>query len=221
MRSLFLVAAGLLMCAGCAKQSDPRVERGAVTAKPQRAACAQPYLTQVLDEYHVVVFGYNGRGGQLNPGKSHTFASWVHTRDRKVCEQIDISWMPETDRVRVAEREIPGHNKCLSETMADATGCNVRYWLLRTDKSFFDAAAAQRDRLAVYKALDGKSRPDAVNCIHACSDIAGPLSTGAKNGIAASQEVADLYVREGRAWPCGDEWLMPLLLKTSCGLEMK
>lgn len=172
------------------------------------------YAGNVHEDFHVIVFGYNKPVGGLRPAQTHTFATWVRSRNKEIVEQVDISWCPTTSGAAAVKNEVPGRNKCLAETLNDAQGSKLTYWMLRTDRSFFEAAQKQRDSLKLYCALDSKSRPAAVNCIHACSDVAGELDTRAASGAAAPQRVADFYVAQRKAWPTKDDWVVPLLLKT-------
>jgi hypothetical protein len=172
------------------------------------------------DAFHVVVFSYQNRGPKANPAQCHTFATWVHTRNKQIVDQVDISWCPQQRDIRVVINDVPGRNKCLASTLDDAKSMRLAYWVMRTDKTFFDAAMVQKEKLTMYRALDSKSRPIAVNCIHACSDVAGNLNTGIHCGISAGQMVSDFYVRSGKAWSADDPWIIPLIMRTNnCKIE--
>lgn len=212
---LFSCVLSSICFTGCTSGTRPnnpsRVNSTPRCTSPDITTCEKPYLANAVDEYHVVVFSYNNTLGRVRPAETHTFATWVHSRNRDLVEQIDISWGPKDGGLRVVANEVPGRNKCLAETLKDAEGKKLAYWILRTDRSFFDAAAKQRDRLSYYKVLDTGTRPRAVNCIHACSDVAGYLETGTKCGIPAGEAVANFYVQQGKAWACRDEWVVPLI----------
>lgn len=174
------------------------------------------YIGDVHDEYHVVIFSYQNTGWRIKPSQTHTFATWTKSRNKQIVDQVDISWGPlEGSVAKASLSEVPGRNKCLASTLRDVTNHKLAYWVLKTDKTFFDAALHQRDSLKLYKALDGPSRPNAVNCIHACSDVAGHLETGAKCGIAAGQAVAEHYLNSGRAWNTNDKWVIESLKITN------
>lgn len=220
MRLLVAVALCLItVClSGCHRSSETTKAPNAYRKCKLMGSCTncnRKQVAELYDEYHVVVFGYNKPSGLLRPAQTHTFATWVKTRNHEIVEQVDISWCPRDGGIRVAASEVPGINKCLAETLQDAQKCRLSYWVLRTDKTFFDAAVRQRDSLRLYKFLDGKSRPQAVNCIHACSDVAGYLDTGASSGTAAGKAVVEHYKKTGRAWSCQDDWVVPLLCQTN------
>jgi hypothetical protein len=165
------------------------------------------------DDYHVIIFSYQNARGRARPVQTHTFATWVHTKDKEVVERVDISWGPVKGNIQAVGDSVPGKNKCLTEAINDMQGSKYQYWVLRTDLTFFEAAKKQRDNLKFYKMLDGRSRPKAVNCIHAISDVAGYLETGTHCGISAGQIVNDYYIKSEKAWKADDGWVMPVVLK--------
>lgn len=176
----------------------------------------KPYAENIHEDYHVIVFGYNKPQGSIRPSQTHTFVTWVRSKNKEIIEQVDISWLPKSDTNSLGE--VQGRNRSLDESLTDAQGGKLNYWVLRTDRTFFEDAQKKRDSLNLYRFSDSKSRPQSVNSIHACSDIAGYLETGTLSGISASQKVADFYVSQKRAWAVppkeNDDWLLPLLLKT-------
>ena len=127
--------------------------------------CIEPNIGNVHEEYHVVVFGYN----KPKSSQSHTFATWVRTKNKQILDQVDISWMPKTG----VKDEVLGTNKCLAESLHDASGANLAYYVLRTDRTFFEAAQNQRDNLYTYKVLENKRKQKIINPVRACSEVAG------------------------------------------------
>jgi hypothetical protein len=191
---------------GCTNNARQPIVKNVSISKETTTPTPPPVMA--VDEYYVIVFAYNKPVGKIRPAQTHTFATWVRSRNKQVLEQIDISWCPKQGGVRVIANEVPGKNKSLMETLQDCqNGYKLKYWVLRTDKNFFEAAQRQRENLKYYKALDHASRPHAVNCIHACSDVAGRLDTGTACGIASGQMITDHYVRTGSAWMCNDDWV--------------
>jgi hypothetical protein len=207
---------------GCSANSPPNrqptTESPRVSQSGGTGTSPDPtkYVGDVHDEYHVVIFSYQNNGWRPKPAQSHTFATWVKSRNKQIMDQVDISWGPLDGGVaRASVSEVPGRNKCLAATLRDVTNHKLAYWVLKTDKTFFDAAHCQRDSLKLYRAIDGPSRPNAVNCIHACSDVAGYLDTGTKFGIPAGQAVAEFYLKTGRAWTTNDRWVIDSLKITN------
>jgi hypothetical protein len=199
-----------LALVGCGKPTgSSRVTKTpeASTFKSASSSCCKTYKGNIHEDYHVIVFGYS-KGVRQN----HTFATWVRSRNKEIIEQVDISWNPK-------DADGLGSNKCLGETLNDAQGSKLNYWVLRTDRTFFEAAQIQRDNLALHRCFDSKTQSTSVDCVQACSHIAGGLDY-VGTGIGASQKVAELYVANGKAWPSDDDWIIPLLLKTwNCSLR--
>jgi hypothetical protein len=164
------------------------------------------------DDYHVLVFSYQAKSGKIRPTETHTFATWVRSRNKEVLETVDISWCPREGEVRIIADKVPGKNKSLYQTLYDAKGKIIIYYTLRTDLSFFEAAKKQRDSLRLYKSFDHKTRPEAVNCIHACSDVAGYLETGTACGHQAAKLVTEHFLRTEKAWNTKDTWVFRAVL---------
>ena len=160
-----------------------------------------------VEEYHVVVLAYG-----TTATASHVFATWTRSLDKEVVEQVDISWCPVRRSARLIISEVPGKNKSLKETLKDAHKANrFSYWLMKTDRSFYEAALRQRETLKRYRFIDNSSRPKGVNCIHAVSDVAGYLETGSVVGIDAGKLAADHFVNLGKAYPSNDYWVLAKL----------
>lgn len=160
-----------------------------------------------VEEYHVVVMAYG-----TSATASHVFATWTRSLDKEVVEQVDISWCPVKRSARLIISEVPGKNKSLKETLKDAhKSQRFSYWLMKTDRSFYEAALRQKETLKRYRFIDGSSRPKGVNCIHAVSDVAGHLNTGSVVGIDAGKLVADHFVNLSKAYPSDDYWVLAKL----------
>jgi hypothetical protein len=140
--------------------------------------------------YTMTVYGY--QKGEHRPGHSHTWAVFAGPGQR-----ICISWGPR-DRWRLFGGAVPGRNRGEAETLDEARrqGATVTtYGPYAIDAETFKVARSQAAILdsgyVMYKVLDGASRPWALNCIHAVSDIGGPLHTGTLYGHKASARVAE------------------------------
>lgn len=145
------------------------------------------------------------------PVRSHTFASFIRTDGDRVSSQVDISWLPAPGYFRNGLempplRIVPGQNYSLSQTLGFAAGLNQpvrRFGPYAISPELFAAAVRQSESLAsgrvAYKMLDGGSRPGAINCIHAVTDIAGYTDTGLARGAAASQAALHHLFRSGHA----------------------
>jgi hypothetical protein len=168
-----------------------------------------------LDDYHVVIFAYETSSGVLDPAETHVFATWVHSKDGIILEERTISWCPEEGEVGITTKVVKGRNKSLKQTLNDANGHIFGYHVMRTDASFFDQAKEYHENMKdkKYKALDKKTRPDGLNCIHACSDLAGYLDTKLAVGLDAGTMVADHYKTKNKAWPTNDKYIVEPMLK--------
>lgn len=146
--------------------------------------------------YYVVVFGYQGPGNR--PIDSHTFASFYDgdsLENGTAAEPPTISWLPATGVVRPVRRE-PGHNFTLSQTvgLARMNSVQVRaFGPYEISRELYLRALTQIRYLesgaVLYKMINGPFSGGAINCIHAVSDIVGPLDTGTQRGFAASASV--------------------------------
>jgi hypothetical protein len=163
-------------------------------ASPVRAA----------DNYYMILFAY--QDGADRAKGSHTFASFhkVSSLPGKVptIETYTISWLPaDGGEPRLISLPVAGLNLDLPTTLqrAKATNSRVTAWgPYRVDKEVFDRAVAQVARLnsgtVGYKMTDRLFRPDAMNCIHAVSDIMGPmLDTGTEHGPPATAMVRQFF----------------------------
>jgi hypothetical protein len=169
---------------------------GAVFCQPARAD----------ESYFMIV--YAAQRTPNVPRFTHTFATFVKvtgegadTAKYKV-EEHTISWIAKTLDIVVARaRPEPGVNLTLADSrkLAATLDEQVTMWgPFEIKKELYDRALKQIERLesgkVQYKAVDGRFRPEASNCIHAVSDIDvddGALQAGTAFGNEASQLVAE------------------------------
>ena len=149
-------------------------------------------LTLPAPSYHMTVFAVDGG----LPHRSHVFAVFART-DRgpagDTVQVVTISWMPGDGRIAL-DRSKPGRNYTLAETVQWARGIPTLQWgPYPITAELYLRAVTQARRLESgqvrYKALDRQLRPRACNCIHAVSDLGGPLDTGAAFGFRAAEKV--------------------------------
>lgn len=146
--------------------------------------------------WYCVVWSWNNARGPVRPLTSHTCAAWVRVSGERIIDKVEINWGPDGHRP-IAD----------SVEEARSRGLAVRRWVLATDAKFVEAARKQKASLVGYKMLDRYSRPMYCNCIHAVSDVTGPLDTGPLAGIAAGQKVVDFFIARGLTRPSTDYWL--------------
>ncbi len=172
-------------------------------------ACVFTSAAFAADQAYVISWGYQSR---LNrPNKSHTFATYFLVRNGSATEKVTISWLPApghfgglTGLQVPSLRAVPGNNYSLGQTLgfAAALGEPVsRFGPYEISLPLYDAAKRQVAHLQSgrvdYKMLDRFTRPAAVNCIHAASDIAGFVDTGTLRGDDASSYLISHYRRSG------------------------
>jgi hypothetical protein len=177
------------------------------------ASATLPSVGATADEaaaatrYTLELDGWNGDPDV--PTASHTFAIFVATRDGEAPSVHTISWLPE-DTVVPALSLRKGRNFTADETRAIANGRPIQvHGPYAITRATYERALARIAFLesggAQYKMIDWKTRAPAlenraggaVNCIHAVSDVVGPLDTGDSWGEAATQEVVDFFVQRG------------------------
>ncbi len=158
---------------------------------------------------YVVSWGYQNGGNR--PNRSHTFATFFLVTDGRATEKVTISWLPMRGYLRgpsglqvPALRPVPGHNYTLAETLQFAAGLGEpvsRFGPYEISLALYDTAKSQAAYLSsgrvYYKMLDRTSRPNAVNCIHAVTDIAGWVATGDIRGNGASRYVISHFAQRG------------------------
>jgi hypothetical protein len=143
------------------------------------------------------------------PSASHTFAVFVAERAGAAPEVHTISWLPADATVRALPLQT-GHNFTLEETLAIARDRPIlRYGPFVLARAAYDRARARITFLESggvrYKMIDWATRRPslsnrpggAINCIHAVSDVVGPLDTGELWGDAATRAVVAFFGRTG------------------------
>jgi hypothetical protein len=183
------------------------------------------------DAYYLVVFA--AQNGELAVDRaSHDFAAFVHM-DRSLLaapgrpapgavETVTISWLPARLPICVTCLEpVPGHNYGLRETLLieERAGLRLSQWgPFEVDAELFAMAKAQREHLEAggtsYIVWDRGWRPQALNCIHAVSDVdttRPPLATGVALGDAAGWALVRYFMPRVRDRPGGGERLRRIL----------
>jgi hypothetical protein len=155
--------------------------------------------------FYMMIFGY--QDAEDDPKSTHTFASFMRDADLVNANNPNfqiptISWLPNNDVIRPFQFQI-GRNYTLRETVITAVNdqSNIRYWgALQITPSLYTRAMQRIQFLQSgqvwYKAIGDAAGPDpddlpgyALNCIHAVSDIGGPLQLGWDFGWDASSAV--------------------------------
>ena len=142
---------------------------------------------------------------------SHTFAAFYRVDSNYVVYRADISWLPQPQYMpgfrplrMPAFGSFPGENLSVEETIrrglfAERT---VRsFGPFESSAALFELAVAREAQLqsgaVEYHGLDYFTRPNAVNCVHAVSDIVGIFHTGLRRGPTASYGVAEHFLERG------------------------
>lgn len=172
-------------------------------------------LYSPADEYYVVIMAYQERAARLEPAETHTFADWVCVRENKIVDEVVINWGPKEDSARIATATVEGKHFTLKESFDHIAkeNKNFRYWVLKSDKNMMDAARAQRDSLKEYKVFDRRTRPSAVNCIHAISDVVGHLDTRTACGIEAGERIVRFFLEKRKAQPTDNTKIATLIFE--------
>lgn len=158
------------------------------------------FSNSVEDRYYVIVFSHQKNVGNRlpPPHSSHTWATFVKVNGDSIEEEKTISWGPEDNIIAVGREAVVGKNSNLKESLefARSNGYVISHWGPYEISAEFYARGVERQRELesgkyLYKVLDAKTRHrNAINCIHAVSDIAGFLQTGTFRGESASRAVA-------------------------------
>ncbi len=194
------------------------------------------------EKYSVVLFAYQDEANRMS--NSHTFATFVKettVNGKPVLEQRTISWIP-ADYAEVLTidhvKTVTGKNFTLDETLSAVARANAKfrdsgdptrlevksYGAYPLTKENYDLALERVKELESgkikYKMIDNWSRNreknEAVNCIHAVSDIIGNLGTGTSRGFGATEKVRDHFKAFG-FFKSNDEnrALVDLLMKST------
>lgn len=140
-------------------------------------------------QYTLTVWACDGRHGGV--WHAHTWCTFSDGTQNGC-----ISWMPGNSKIRLRDGSQPGRNWTHRETLAwaAAKGCRVaKVGTMEIDAAGYQVCRRRQQTLELgaiwYKALDAQTRPAAVNCIHAVSDLVGYLGTGTSFGYEASRRV--------------------------------
>ena len=174
-------------------------------------AAASPASAARGDRFALAIYAAQNGDVAIDQA-SHDFAVFVRLpapeaeADGEAPEVVSISWLPARLPICVLCREpVPGRNYDLRETIEieRAAGLRVSQWgPYEIDQALFDDAVRQARHLASgavrYVVWDRESRPQAINCIHAVSDVdssRSALATGTALGDAAGEALVRFY------WP--------------------
>lgn len=144
--------------------------------------------------YYVSIWAYESEPSLAR--NSHTFATFVRT-DGGQMEHHTISWLP-VDQFRIISSGQEGMNLDLASTLQRARNYNCKVYEFgpyEITEELYNKAMAQISLLesgqVKYYALgNGKY---VCNCIHAVSNVIGPLATGATWGRAANRQIVVHY----------------------------
>ncbi len=142
---------------------------------------------------------------------SHVFATFFLMNGNRLGQKFTISWLPQRQYMKGRSGlkmplfgVVPGQLYSLSETLgfAEALGEPVtRSGPYEITIQGYNRAVTQLNHLqsgrVAYKFLDRSSRPEALNCIHSVSDVAGQLRTGALRGDEAADFVVGHFGQRG------------------------
>lgn len=159
---------------------------------------------RVTAEERVYLLVFAAQAEPAKPRTSHSFVTVVRAqqdgsdmRHWKI-DNYTISWLPATGNIQQFRRPEPGRNFGLAETLRWAEGQSARVTLwgpYEVDPELL--VYAQRQIVVLesgridYRMLDSLTRPRAVNCIHAVSDMlpGEPMNSGRAFGESASAEL--------------------------------
>ena len=166
-------------------------------------AVAQP----VAEHFYLMTFAYQS---ETDIRQAHTYAQFVHATGRDSrpgsptlddasqwdTEAVTISWLPRELPMCISCPPVPGHNYTLPETFRIGIAAGARLWQLpsiEVSRALYENAVAHAynlERGTQWVTLDINTRPQAVNCLHAVSDVntvSGPLYSGFAHGVPGSQ----------------------------------
>lgn len=150
-------------------------------------------------EYYALIFSYDDPITQ-SVQSAHTFATFVKVEaPRKVVELQTISWYPRSGTIRLLATPEAGVNRSLAETLQIARKHRLQtvLWGPYEIKQDLYVRAIERVRQLEqnqlqYRVLASNAygAGDAVNCIHAVSDLCGSVHFAAAYGQNAGRQVA-------------------------------
>jgi hypothetical protein len=153
---------------------------------------SDPVRVDLPSRYFVTVFAYEG---QVNLARnSHSFATFSRAQGYNL-QSHTISWYPRNNDVRLAQASgQSGKNMTLNETIEHARKNNAKiyyfgsyeiteelYQKALTQVSYLESGAVK------YHALGNGM--EVCNCIHAVSNVLGPLKTYTAWGVEASRMI--------------------------------
>jgi hypothetical protein len=193
------------------------------------------------DDYQVILFASQDPANKTQ--LSHTFATFVRTtvdeNGKQKIEQKTISWLP-ADYMKTLTLKptwsVEGRNYTLGETFRAIKALNEKlaksenptkvdwkaYGPHQITKENFEKALSRIKALESgsinYHMIDlktrGREKGEAVNCIHAVSDILPGLNTGVKRGRDATEMVRDYFIEQGYLpQAAGDSSLIDAVVK--------
>ena len=151
------------------------------------------------------------------PATSHSFATFVAIKNDRIVEEVTISWIPAPGYFRRNYSlprflTVPGKNyTVLDETVSlyedheftvhGALEVTPELFMRAKNRiKYLDSGAAEYKGL-ILSEIDRESSldnmPAKLECIHAISDIAGPLKTGIDHGNRATRDVMRHFVDNG------------------------
>lgn len=168
---------------------------------------AAPLARAAESHYYVMMFAYKNH---VDLRQAHTYATFMHLQSKDGvqadpedstawdAEQVTISWLPAELPMCILCRPVTGYNYSLEGTFQIGLDAGADLYELPTievQQELFANAVDQVNTLASgaveWVTFDRGTRPDAVNCLHAVSDVnrvSGPLYSGVANGVEGSRE---------------------------------
>ncbi len=70
----------------------------------------------------------------------------------------------------------------------------------------------KQKNLILYKTFDKRTRPVAINCIHAISDVSGYLETDSSFGNEAAQKIVELFIKNENAKATKNNYVIEMIL---------
>ena len=163
-------------------------------------------------DYYVVVFSCDGVNQNVIPTESHVFSTWVEITNNRITDSVDINWQSTSPDDFVNTNV--GRNVPIKEIFKSRTSKTnkLKYWTLKIDQSFFAKAKKQEKNLILYKTFDKRTRPVAINCIHAISDVSGYLETDSSFGNEAAQKIVELFIKNENAKATKNNYVIEMIL---------
>jgi len=170
------------------------------------------------------LFVFAAQAEPVKPASSHSFVTLIRAKgdgqDMRAwdLQEYTISWLPETGNIQALGRPAPGRNYDLASTLrwADRYGARITMWgPYEVDPELLVYIQRQIEQLesgqVAYRMLDSLTRPFALNCIHAVSDmVPGELLN---HGRAYGEAASLILIGHLRRWIKNPDqthdWLLP------------